>query len=100
LAAESFELLDQAAGSPLLVASLFVVVGPKILEGSGGVGEQVEDDDRDGPFDCSERFGFGHAPAEAPVALAAEGVGLGRPGGHLAKSGPEVRVALGLPLLG
>ena len=44
---EGFELVDHVAGPSLFVDALVVVVGAKVFEGGGGIGQEMEDDDQD-----------------------------------------------------
>src|SRR6266540_3152285 len=67
---------------------------PSATVNSGGVGEQVPDDDQDGSGNRDEGFELASAFDDAPVALTEEGVGLGRRGSGLAEDTLEVRVAL------
>ena len=62
------------------VDAVGVVVGPQVVEACGRVGEQVPDDDQDGARDRDEGFEPAAAFDQAPVALAEEGVRLGRGG--------------------
>ena len=57
--AEGFELVDQAAGVALFVDPLFVIVGPEVFEGNGGVGEQVEDDHRVDRWTAADALALG-----------------------------------------
>ncbi len=56
--AEGFELIDEVAGASLHVEAFGVVVRAEVVEGGGGVGEEVEDDDQDGALDGDEGFSF------------------------------------------
>lgn len=67
--AEGFELMDEVAGSTVLVDATGVVVGAEIVESCGGVGEQVPDDHQDGAGDGDEGFELASAADQAPVAL-------------------------------
>src|SRR6266508_648073 len=54
LVAEGSELVDEVAGFAVFVDAVVVVVGAEVDEASGGVGEQVPDDDEDGAGDGDE----------------------------------------------
>ena len=53
-----------------------VEVGAEVDEAGIGVGQQVPDDDQDGPADGDVGLGGAAAAGDPPVALAEEGVGL------------------------
>jgi hypothetical protein len=90
--AERFELADVVAGLAVLVGAAGVVAGAEVAEGGGGVGEQVPDDHQDGAGDGDQRLELAAAPDDAPVALAEEGVGLGRGGRGLTEEALEIGV--------
>ena len=86
--AHGAELGDVVAQSSLGGDSVGVVVGAKVAEAGGRVGQQVPDDDQDGARDRDEGFELAAAFDEAPVAFAEEGVGFGGRGGGLAQRAP------------
>ena len=92
--AEGLELADVVEGLAVLVDAGRVVVAAEVVEARGGVGEQVPDDDQDGAGDRDEGLELAAAFDQPPVALAEEGVGLGRGGGGFAEDALEVAVAL------
>ena len=49
--AQCLELSDVAAGLAVLIDAAGVVAGAELAEPGGGVGEQVPDNDQDGPGD-------------------------------------------------
>ena len=55
--------------------SVVVELRAEVVVSAGGVGEQVPDDDQNGPSDCDLGFLLADASGEAPVACAEEGVG-------------------------
>jgi papain fold toxin 1 (glutamine deamidase) of polymorphic toxin system len=91
---ECLQLPDVVAGFAVGVDAAGVVAGAEFVVAGGGFGEQVPDDDQDGPGDRDECFEFAAAFDDPPVALAEEGVGPGRGGGDLAEDASEVGVAL------
>src|SRR5215204_3780678 len=56
LVAEGFELADVVALGALWVDAGVVEAGAQVVEAGGGVGEQVPDDDQDGPADRHDRL--------------------------------------------
>ena len=71
-----------------------VVVGSKVAESGGWVGEQLPDDDQDGAGNRDEGFELAAAFDDAPVAFAEEGVGAGGRGGGPAQDAFQVGVSL------
>src|SRR5262249_37959034 len=88
------ELADVAGGLGVLVDLGFVVAGAEVAEAGGGVGEQVPDDDQDGPGDRNLGFGAAAAAGDPPVAFPQEGRGFGGSGGGLAELAAQVAAAL------
>ena len=92
--AERFELPDVVTDLLVLVGAAGVVARAEVVEGGRGVGEQVPDDHQDGTGDRDQGLELAAAPDDAPVALAEEGIGLGRGGRGLAEQALEIGVAL------
>ena len=83
--AERRQLGEVVANSPLGVDASRVVVGAEVVVAGTGVGQQVPDDDQDGPGDRDERLQLAAAFDDAAVPLAEEGVGAGSDCGGLAE---------------
>ena len=73
--AECFELADVVAFAAFGPDSVVVELRVEVVVSAGGVGEQVPDDDQNGPSDCDLGFLLADASDVAPVACAEEGVG-------------------------
>ena len=71
-----------------------VEVAAQVVVAGGGVGEQVPDDDQQGPADGHDGFLAAAAAGDAPVPLAQEGVGAARRGGSVAEDPGQVAVAV------
>src|SRR5512133_4386888 len=91
---ECRELSDVAASSAVGVGAARVVVRAEILIAGGWVGQELPDDDQDGPGDGDEGLELAAAFDDAPVAFAEEGVGAGGRGGGLAQDTFQVGVSL------
>src|SRR5215469_9857660 len=82
LVAEGFELADVVALAAFGVDAGVVEVAAQVGVAGVWVGEQVPDDDQDGPADGHHGLLPAAPPRDAPVPLAEEGVGpAGRDGG-------------------
>src|SRR4029453_14181531 len=80
LVAEGLQLADVVALGALRTDAGVVEAGAQVLEVGLWVGQQVPDNDQDGPADRNDRFLGAAAAGDPPVALTQEGIGLG--GGH------------------
>src|SRR5215813_13687327 len=94
LVAEGFELADVVALAALGVDPSVVEVAAQVGVAGGGVGEQVPDDDQQGPADGHDGFLAAPAAGDPPVPLAQEGVGAGGGGGGVAENPGQVAVAV------
>ena len=92
--AEGVELADVVADLAVDVDAVEVVVAAEVVEAGGGIGEEVPDDDQDGPGEGDEGFEFAAAFDDAPVPFAEEGVGFGGCGGDLAEHAFEASMSL------
>src|SRR5215472_9237297 len=98
---ERFQLADVVACLLGFVGAAGVVAGAEFAEADDAAGQQVPDDDQDGPGDGDQGLELAAAADDPPVAFAEEGVGAGGAGGGLAEQAPEVGVALaGLAMAG
>jgi hypothetical protein len=77
LVAQGFELADVAALAAFGADAGVVEVAAEVVVAGAGVGEQVPDDDQQGPADGYHGFHPAAAAGDAPVSLAQAGVGLG-----------------------
>src|SRR5829696_6416765 len=93
LVAEGFELADVVALGAVGVDAGVVEAGAQVTEAGGGVGQQVPDDDQDGPADRHDRLVGAATASDPPVALPKEGIGPPGSHGGLAEHPGEV----GLP---
>jgi hypothetical protein len=93
--------VDKAVDAVFGVEVGGVEVRAEVVEVEGWVGEQVPDDDENGPGDGDEGLEFAAAFDQASVAFAEEGVGFGGAGGGPAQRAFEVGVAFaGFPAPG
>ena len=83
--AQRGELTDVVADLAGGVNAMGVVVGSQVVKACGWVGQQVPNDDQDRAGDRDEGFELAAAFDQASVALAEEGVRLGRSGGGFAE---------------
>jgi hypothetical protein len=92
--AQRGELADVVADLAGGVDAMGVVVGSQVVEACGRVGQQVPNDDQDRARDRDEGFELAAAFDQTSVALAEEGVRLGRRSGGFAEHTLEIGVAL------
>ena len=100
LVSEGFELANVAAGLADLVDPAFVPVGSEVGVAGLVVGEQVPDDDQDGPGDGGPGLGGAAAAGDPAIAFAGEGGGAGRGHGGLAEGAAQLGVAVVLAVPG
>src|SRR5215211_5204996 len=94
LVAEGLQLADVVAPGALSVDAGVVEAGAQVLEPCGRVGQQMPDDDQDGPADRHDDPLGTAAAGDPPVALAQEGVGPAGGRGGLAEHAGQVGVAV------
>lgn len=92
--AEGLECADVVAGGSLGAQAGVVEVGSEVVEAGPGFGEQVPDDDQDGPSDGDDGLLLAPSSGYASVTLAEEGVGPTGVDGGLAEGSGEVPVAV------
>ena len=68
LVAEGLQLVDVVALGAVGVDAAVVEAGAEVTEADVGVGQQVPDDDQDGPADRDDRFLGTASAGDAPVA--------------------------------
>src|SRR5215203_6474906 len=93
--AEGFELADVVALGAVGVEAGVVEAGAEVTEAGLWVGQQVPDDDQDGPADRDDRLVGAAAAGDAPVALPKEGIGP--PGSHGGLPEHPGQVAVAVP---
>jgi hypothetical protein len=93
--ARHFELADVVAFLAFWAGAVVVEVGAEVVEAGFGIGEQVPDDDQDGPADGDDCSFLAAAFGDAPVAFSKEGVGLA--GGHGGFPEDPGQVAVAVP---
>src|SRR5690349_5673286 len=94
--AEGLELAEVGADLAVAVGLAVVPAGAEVAEPGAGVGQQVPDDDEDGPAGRALGADAADAPGEAAEPLAEEGVGAGRAERCLGAVALEVGVAVPL----
>ena len=92
------ELAEVGADLAVAVGLAVVPAGAEVAEPGAGVGQQVPDDDEDGPADRALGADAADAAGEAAEPLAGEGIGAGRAERCLGAVSLEVGVAV--PLAG
>ena len=92
--AEGLELAEVGADLAVAVGLAIVPAGAEVAEPGAGVGQQVPDDDEDGPADRALGADAADAAGEAAEPLAGEGTGAGRAGRCLGAVSLEVGVAV------
>src|SRR5215217_7818298 len=94
LVAEGLQLADVVAPGALSVDAGVVEAGAQVLEPCGRVGQQMPDDDQDGPADRHDGPLGTAAAGDPTVALTKEGIGLAGGDGRLAEHPSQIRVAV------
>jgi hypothetical protein len=90
---EGLEVAEVGADLAVAVGLALVPPGAEVAEPGAGVGQQVPDDDEDGPADRALSADAPDAPGQAAEPLAEEGVRAGRAQGGLGAVALQVRVA-------
>src|SRR5918994_4668208 len=94
LVAQGLELADVVALGAVGVDAGVVEAGAEVTEAGVRVGQQVPDDDQDGPADRDDGLVGAASASDAPVALAKEGIGPPGSHGGLPEHPGEVGVAV------
>jgi hypothetical protein len=94
LVAEGLQAADVVADGALGAAAVVVEVRPEIGEGGVLGGQQLPDDDQDGPADRDDGFLLASASGDPAVALAEERVRAGGSDGGFAEGSGQVAVAV------
>src|SRR5215216_6910885 len=94
LVAEGLQLADVVALGALSVDAGVVEAGAQLLEPCGRVGQQMPDDDQDGPANRDDRASLAASAGDPPVAFTKEGLGLAGGHGGLTEHASQVGVAV------
>src|SRR5512133_2692056 len=94
LVAEGLQLADVVALGAFRTDAGVVEAGAQVLEPYGRVGQQVPDDDQDGPADRHDGALLAASTGDPPVAFTKEGIGLPSGDGGLAEHASQIGVTV------